>query len=164
VLNDEPQLLLGLAEHRSQVHLVTVVEPIAFLVAFDLGQRLLVGRECQLRFRLKVLLHCLYCDLALPLVAILVLLFAQDFTRALVLQRLRLQLFALEVEEAKRIFFPRLGLDVQPMKCKKSKRVTRGIYKDLLRHINHRGLSLRFLLWLSNWSRRLGRTAGPFTG
>jgi hypothetical protein len=98
-----------------------MIQPIAFRVAFDLCQRLLVGAECQLGFRLKVLRHCLYGDLALALVAVFVLLLAQYFARALMLQRLCLQLFALEVEEAKRIFFPGLGLDMQPEKCRKGK-------------------------------------------
>ena len=42
MLHHEPELLLRLIEHRGQVHLVAVVDPVAILFAYDFGERGLI--------------------------------------------------------------------------------------------------------------------------
>lgn len=62
-----------------------MVEPVAFFVALDFCKRSLVCSESRLGFDHEGLLLSFDSDLALALVSILVLLFTQNFTSALVL-------------------------------------------------------------------------------
>ena len=111
VLDHEPKLLFRLAKHSSQVDLITMVEPVAIRLADYLRQRSLVRL---LRWLLlERLMQGFNRDLGPAFIIIDKFLFTDDTTRAKVPNRLLLQLFALEVEQAERIFLPRLRLNHQ---------------------------------------------------
>ena len=112
VLDYEPELLFGLAEHSREVHLVAMIEPVSILLANNFRKGSLVVNLGGLL--LQGLLQGSNGDLRPAFIIFNELLLTNDTPGTRVIELLRLQLLALEVEEAEGIFLPRIGLDHQP--------------------------------------------------